>query len=66
MLAASRKKPLGQVLTDLIRSGLSNHSASVVDPQEIQIRVVRNGVPLLPKRGDVITNDHVRRLMDEI
>jgi len=47
----------GQVLSALARKGLKAESSN---PPK-----VRNGVPLLPSRGEIITLEHVQKLMDE-
>jgi len=46
----------GRVLSELARRGLAARRSS--EPPG------RRGVPLLPKRGDVVTLEHVQRLMD--
>jgi hypothetical protein len=49
----------GQVLSALARKGLRADSSNPNPP------VVRNGVPLLPSGGEIITLEHVKKLMDE-
>jgi len=56
-IAAKDKSTAGKVLSRLARKGL-NRPAS----EDLQ---VRNGVPLLPSRGEIITSEHVRRIMEE-
>lgn len=55
-LATKQKSTAGKVISALVRSALS---ASPVTAQ------AKNAVPVLPSRGDVITLDHIRSLMDE-
>jgi hypothetical protein len=60
-VAAKEKRTAGQVISDLARKAL-NPPTSVTGTS---LRT-RHGVPLLPSReGEVITLEHVRRLMDE-
>lgn len=49
----------GQVLSTLARKGLAANSIESPTP------TVRNGVPLLPSRGEIITLEHIQKLMDE-
>ena len=48
----------GQVISDLARRGLSA-------PGMKRRARLRNGVPVLPSRGEIITLQHVQRLQDE-
>jgi len=50
----------GQVISTLARRGLA---ASPVKPKKSSSS--RGGVPLLPSRGEVITPEHVQKLMEQ-
>ena len=55
-LAKRQGSTAGKVLSELARRGLAG----------LQSRSrMRNGVPVLPSRGEVVTLDKVRRLADE-
>ena len=55
-LAKRQGSTAGKVLSELARRGLAG----------LQSRSrMRNGVPVLPSRGEVVTLDRVRRLADE-
>lgn len=56
-IAAKEGSTAGAVLSRLARVGLTPGTRKKV--------VLRNGVPVFPSTGHVITNEHVRRLMDE-
>jgi len=56
-LARREGSTAGQVLSALARKGLTSNSSVPLK--------VRNGVPLLPSTGEIITFEHVRKLMDE-
>ncbi|MEK7953555.1 hypothetical protein [Luteolibacter soli] len=61
-LAAKEKSTAGEVISRLARKGL----LSPVSQISVQQMEVRNGVPVFPARLDeVVTLDHVERLMDE-
>jgi hypothetical protein len=50
----------GQVISTLARRGLA---ASPIKPKKISDS--RCGVPLLPSRGEVVTLEHIQKLMDQ-
>jgi hypothetical protein len=57
-LALQKNSTVGQIISNLARQGLKT-------PNKVKkICHSRGGVPLLPKRGAVITLEHVRKLMD--
>ncbi len=56
-IAAKDRTTAGKVLSQLARQGLSL-------PPSGKIKV-RNGVPQLTRRGEIITSEHVRRILDE-
>ncbi len=54
-IGAMRRKTAGQVISELARKGLEPGA---------DVRV-RNGVPLLPRRGRIVTVEMVERLLDQ-
>ena len=48
---------LGESLSKLARKGLTGASASEPD-------IVRNGVPVLPQRDEVLTLERIQQIMD--
>lgn len=50
----------GQVISALARRGLAAPAAT-----QNSKSVMRNGVPLLPSRGEVITLEHIQKLRDK-
>lgn len=50
----------GKVISRLARRGLNGSS----QPRKANIKY-RNGVPILPSRGEIITYEHIQNLMDE-
>jgi hypothetical protein len=59
-LAQRKGGTAGQMLSQLARRGLTASSAG---PGKIAI--TRGGVPVLPSRGEVVTLEHTRQLMDQ-
>ena len=55
-LATKEKSTAGRVISQLARRTLAATSAT---------RRTRNTVPVLPRRGDMITLDHIRKLMEQ-
>jgi hypothetical protein len=55
-LATKEKSTAGRVISELARRTLA--AASVT-------KRTRNTVPVLPRRGDMITLDHIRNLMEQ-
>ncbi len=49
----------GQVISRLARRGLAVSSSKKSESSQL-----RNGVPILPSRGELVTLEHVRNLMD--
>ena len=59
-LAEREGSTAGRVISALARRGLMAPERKSKPPQS-----ARGGVPLLPSRGEVVTLDHVRELMDQ-
>jgi hypothetical protein len=50
----------GKIISDLARRGLASPSAKFQKSSK-----PRSGVPLVASRGEVVTLEHVRKLMDQ-
>jgi hypothetical protein len=59
-LAQRQGATAGRVLSELARRGLSSPASARKRPPKM-----RNGVPLLPSHGGVVTLEKVQRLMDQ-
>jgi len=57
-LAEYEKTTAGKIISRLARQGLTGN-----DPRRKM--TIRNGVPVLPTRGEVVTMQHIQDLMDE-
>jgi len=55
-LATKEKSTAGRVISALARRALAATTAK---------KRTKNAVPVLPRRGDMITVDHVRKLMEQ-
>jgi hypothetical protein len=58
-IAAREGQTAGRVLSDLARQGLK------LQPPGSGAESTRGGVPLIPARGELVTLEKVRRLMDD-
>ncbi len=56
-LAALEKTTTGRIITRLARRGLS--------PEPSVKHSIRNGIEMLPRRGEPITLEHVQSIMDK-
>ena len=59
-IAAKQKRSAGAVISELARRGFQ--SAPAAGNAKVHLR---NGMPLLPSRGEQITLTHVRQIIDE-
>lgn len=59
-LARQERRSAGAVLSELARKGLAGDSGG----KRLSVKM-RNGVPVLPRRKEVITAEKIARLMDE-
>ena len=58
-LARAEKKTAGQVLSELARKGLGPTGEAARD------FVIRDGIPVFPSRGGIVTKELVDRLIEE-
>lgn len=56
-IAVKEKTTAGSVISRLARKGLT--------PAPMLEGKLRNGIPVFPASGHIVTMEHVRRLMDE-
>ena len=59
-LAHFEGSTIGKVISSLVRLALKNRSEN----SDAEF-TYKNGVPVRPSRGEVITLEHVQRIMDE-
>ena len=62
-LAVRERTTAGKVLSRLARKGLLG--SPIGNDNSSEKTEYRNGVPLLPRRGVIVTMEHVQRIMDE-
>jgi hypothetical protein len=60
-LGRHERRSVGQVISALARQALQGR----VVPETGEKFVMKNGVPVRPSRGEIITLEHVQKIMDE-
>jgi hypothetical protein len=65
-LAAKERKTAGKILSEFFRRA---HQAGTLpeSPQEPtqQPYFIKNGIPVMPSRGEIVSLEHVQRIMDQ-
>lgn len=65
-LAAREKKTAGKVLSEYFRRAFHAQRGNVEGGDDSSAGPrMRNGVPVLPSRGEVVTTEKVERIMEE-
>lgn len=64
-LAVKERKTAGKVLSEFFRKAIQSGNQDPDRPKSGQPYVMKNGIPVLPSRGEVITTEHIRRIMEE-
>ncbi|MFM7180141.1 MAG: hypothetical protein ACKO2G_01555 [Verrucomicrobiales bacterium] len=64
-LAAKERKTTGKILSESFRRALLSGSPGVNAGPPGQSYVMKNGIPILPSRGEVVTTEQIRRIMEE-
>lgn len=64
-LAAKERKTAGKVLSEFFRRAVQSGNHPPEQPKSGQPYQLKNGIPVLPSRGEVITTEHIRRIMEE-
>jgi hypothetical protein len=61
-LAAKERKTAGKILSELFRRSLQ---AGDSNTKQGQPYALKNGIPVLPSRGEVVTTKQIQRLLEE-
>ena len=62
-IAAKERKTAGKIVSELFRRGLQMEAHS--GAQDGQPYALKNGIPVLASRGDVVTTAHIRKIMEQ-
>ena len=63
-LAAKERKTAGKILSEFFRRALHAPAAARSKASATKY-LMKNGIPVLPSRGEVVTVEKVRRIMEE-
>jgi hypothetical protein len=63
-LAAKERKTAGKVLSEIFRRGIQAGTPNSSTKQG-EAYALKNGIPVLPSRGEIVTIEHIRRIMEE-
>ncbi len=63
-LAAKERKTAGKILSEFFRRALHAPAAAASKASGTKY-VIKNGIPVLPSRGEVVTVEKVRRIMEK-
>jgi hypothetical protein len=63
-LASKERKTAGKILSEFFRRAL-HAPATATSNARITKYSMKNGIPVLPSRGEVVTVEKVRRIMEE-
>ena len=64
-LAAKERKTAGKVLSEFFRRAIQTGDSSTATPNPGQPYALKNGIPILPSRGEVVTCEHIKRIMED-
>jgi hypothetical protein len=64
-IAAKERKTAGKILSEFFRRGIQSLDRGSADGISAQPFVLKNGIPILPSRGEVVTTDQIERMMEE-
>jgi hypothetical protein len=64
-IAAKERKTTGKILSDFFRRGIQSDSADASGMEPGQPFVFKNGIPILPSRGELVTTEQIQRIMEE-
>ena len=64
-IAAKERKTAGKILSEIFRRGIQSVDPGSAVVKSGQPYVLKNGIPILPSRGEVVTTDQIQRMMEE-
>lgn len=64
-IASKERKTAGKVLSEFFRRAIQSGDSGTSTAKSGQPYALKNGIPVLPSRGEVVTTEHIQRLMEE-
>lgn len=63
-LAAKERKTAGKILSEFFRHAHQAGASVTARAKPGQPYAMKNGIPVLPSRGELVTTEHIQHLMD--
>ncbi|MBG7606812.1 MAG: CopG family transcriptional regulator [Verrucomicrobia bacterium] len=63
-LAAKEKTTAGRIISEVFRKGIQSRRTPGAMASKGKDGI-KNGVPLMPSRGDLVTSERIRKIMDD-
>lgn len=64
-IAAKERKTAGKILSEFFRRSIQSGDTDLSSHKPGQPYALKNGVPILPSRGELVTTEHIQRIMEE-
>ena len=64
-LAAKEHKTAGKVLSEFFRQAIQAGKPGAAAVPSGASYAMKNGIPVVPSRGEVVTTEHIQRLMEQ-
>lgn len=64
-LAAKERKTAGKILSEFFRRGIQSGAPQSDATKAGQSYSMKNGIPVFPSRGELVTTEHIRRIMED-
>ncbi len=62
-LAAKERKTAGKVISEFFRRGVKSETTTQLSADKPY--AMKNGIPILPFRKEIITTEHIQRIMED-
>jgi len=64
-IASKERKTAGKIISEMFRHGIHAERTAGSSPDSQSEFIMKNGIPVFPSRGEVITSEHVARIMED-
>jgi hypothetical protein len=64
-IAAKERKTAGKILSEIFRRGIQSGGPDPNAEKPGQPYAMKNGIPILPTRGEVVTTNQIQRIMED-
>lgn len=64
-IAAKERKTAGKIFSEFFRRGIQSVDSEPAGMKPGQPFALKNGIPILPSRGELVTTEQIQRIMEE-